>query len=258
MGFQDLEPIFGELKVEWASRQSPEELDRFLFHVHASADTSRLTIHVTNFHSNTWEAVRSVLQLEDMRDDIGIGGSWSEFMEYVMASLKSQDVKLILDGHSNLGNGAASAKLVAQKTKGMPVISISLAKLTGPAASAAIANLSLQLFKAFKSTRELFVEEQNRSVMLTKVISAEREKSESLLKQLDQYSRRPKLQRTNSTDNAGVSALLNNGLQCPEKQAARDTVSTKVTNRVVPAHRRARVRGVLLQDIEDSEDGKKQ
>ncbi|XP_062096146.1 uncharacterized protein LOC133801929 isoform X2 [Humulus lupulus] len=137
--------------------------------------------------------------------------SWEKF-EFLMEKFPHVNLE---DKVRVWAAGAASAKLVAQKTKGMPVISISLAKLTGPAASAAIANLSLQLFKAFKSTRELFVEEQNRSVMLTKVISAEREKSESLLKQLDQYSRRPKLQRTNSTDNAGVSALLNNGLQCP-------------------------------------------
>ena len=34
------------------------------------------------------------------RDDIGIGGSWSEFMDYVTASLRSRDVKLIFDGHS--------------------------------------------------------------------------------------------------------------------------------------------------------------
>lgn len=39
------------------------------------------------------------------RDDIGIGGPWSEFMDYVMASLKSQDVKLILDGNSNSDSG---------------------------------------------------------------------------------------------------------------------------------------------------------
>lgn len=58
-------------------------------------------------------------------------------------------------------SGAAYAKLVAQKTKGMPVISISLTKLTGSAASAAIANLSLALFKAFKSTHELYIEGGN-------------------------------------------------------------------------------------------------
>ena len=55
-------------------------------------------------------------------------------------------------------SGAASAKLVAQKTKGMPVISISLTKLTGSAASEAIAKLSLQLFQAFKNTNESYVE----------------------------------------------------------------------------------------------------
>ncbi|PON33766.1 U2 small nuclear ribonucleoprotein auxiliary factor-like protein [Parasponia andersonii] len=258
MGFEDLEPVFGEARVEWVSKQSGPS-DRFLFHVHAP-DPSRLTIHITDFHSNsTWEAVRSVMQLEDMRDDLGIGGSWSEFMDYVLASFKSRDVKLILDGHSESDNGPAYAKLVAQKTKGMPVISIPLTKLTGSAASAAIANLSLQLFKAFKSTHELYVEgEQDRSIRLTKMISAERERSESIQSQLEQYSKRQKLQKTNSSDNAGVSSLLNNALQSPEKQAARDTGSTKVASRVVPAHRRARVRGVLLQDTEDNEDEKKQ
>lgn len=55
-------------------------------------------------------------------------------------------------------SGAANAKLVAQKSKGMPVISISLTELVGSAASAAIANLSLELFKAFKSIHDLYRE----------------------------------------------------------------------------------------------------
>lgn len=54
--------------------------------------------------------------------------------------------------------GAAYAKLVAQKSKGMPVISISLTKLVGTAGSEAIANLSLQLFEEFKSIHEFYVE----------------------------------------------------------------------------------------------------
>lgn len=37
------------------------------------------------------------------RDEIGIGGLWSEFIDYVVASIKSEDVKLILEGHSNAG-----------------------------------------------------------------------------------------------------------------------------------------------------------
>ncbi|KAK9932992.1 hypothetical protein M0R45_020207 [Rubus argutus] len=43
-----------------------------------------------------------------------------------------------------------------------------------------------------------------------------------------------------------------NGAQnSPEKQATRDAKSTKVVNRVVPAYRRAKVRGAVLQDTED-------
>lgn len=31
------------------------------------------------------------------RDTVGIGGSWSEFVDYVIASIKSEDVKLVLE-----------------------------------------------------------------------------------------------------------------------------------------------------------------
>lgn len=34
------------------------------------------------------------------RDNIGVGGSWSEFVDYVIASLKSEDVKLVLERQS--------------------------------------------------------------------------------------------------------------------------------------------------------------
>lgn len=54
--------------------------------------------------------------------------------------------------------GAAYAKLVAQKSKGMPVISISLTKLVGTAGTEAIANLSLHLFEEFNSIHESYVE----------------------------------------------------------------------------------------------------
>ncbi|GMN19052.1 hypothetical protein TIFTF001_042811 [Ficus carica] len=256
MELEDFQPIFGEPGVECSGNDLVPSRP-FLFHVHA-ADPSHLAFHVTDFHSSTFEALLSVFQLEDMRDDVGIGGSWSEFMDYVTSSLKSRDVKLVLSGHSNSDTGAAKAKLVAQKAKGMPVISISLGKLTGSAASSAIADLSFQLFKAFKTTHELYMEgEQERSIQLQKVILAEREKSESIQRQLEQYSKRQKLPKTNSPNKDIVSASLNNGLQSPEKQAARDAGSTKVTSRVVPVYRRARVRGVLLHDTEDDEDSKK-
>lgn len=65
MGFDNFEPIFGEPKVQWAAAQDSLPLRPFLFHVFAP-DPSTLRIRVTDFHTNTWEAVRSVMQLEDM------------------------------------------------------------------------------------------------------------------------------------------------------------------------------------------------
>ncbi|CAK9173013.1 unnamed protein product, partial [Ilex paraguariensis] len=64
MGFEDLEPIFGQPKAEWSAPNSTP-LRPLLFHVHA-LDPSRLRVLVTDFHSNTYEAVRSVQHLEDM------------------------------------------------------------------------------------------------------------------------------------------------------------------------------------------------
>ncbi|KAK9291815.1 hypothetical protein L1049_019765 [Liquidambar formosana] len=192
-----------------------------------------------------------------MRDNIGVGGSWSEFVDYVIASIKSEDVKLDLKGQS-ISDGVAYAKLVAQKLKGMPLISISLVKLVDSAASEAIANLSLELFKAFKSMQSLFVKEQEYSYQLTKVMSADQDKNESIQSQLELYSKRQKVHKTNVSYKADASVpsmssaiLSSNGLQnSPDKAVTRD----KLTNRVVPAYRRAKVRGAVLQDTEDDKD----
>lgn len=51
--------------------------------------------------------------------------------------------------------GPAYAKLVTQKSKGLPRISISLDKLVGGAASEAMGNVSLELYRAFKTNHEL-------------------------------------------------------------------------------------------------------
>ncbi|CAL5365612.1 unnamed protein product [Camellia sinensis] len=283
MGFDDFEPIFGQAKAEWSTPNSPP-LRPFLFNVHVSG-SSCLKVHVSDFYSNTFEAVRSIEQLEDLRrvimfypwmkndpmalfgsaygrDMIGIGGSWCEFMDYLVASIKSDDVKLILDGQpradvTTTSECAAYAKLVAQKSKGMPLISISLAKLVDANASEVMANLSL--------------EEQDRCCLLTKVISAEQEKTETIQKQLDTflYSKRQKSLKMN--DKSNTDALSATGLQDSpdwvspslessyliqagsDKLAAQNPGSTKVAKRVVPAYRRSKVRGVLLQDT--TEDG---
>ncbi|KAL3584238.1 hypothetical protein D5086_015299 [Populus alba] len=44
-------------------------------------DYNHLKIQVTDYHSNTFEDPKSVMQLDDLRDCIGIGGSWTELVE---------------------------------------------------------------------------------------------------------------------------------------------------------------------------------
>ena len=67
MGFENFEPVFGEPKAEWGRNSEPGSipLRRFLMHVFAP-DYYHLKFHVTDFHFNTFEALTSVLQLEDL------------------------------------------------------------------------------------------------------------------------------------------------------------------------------------------------
>ncbi|KAJ6908269.1 hypothetical protein NC651_018645 [Populus alba x Populus x berolinensis] len=46
-------------------------------------DYNQLKIQVTDNHSNTFEDPKSVMQLDDLRDCIGIGGSWTELVDQV-------------------------------------------------------------------------------------------------------------------------------------------------------------------------------
>ncbi|MCD7449651.1 hypothetical protein HAX54_000881 [Datura stramonium] len=250
MRFDEMEPIFGRLNAEWsAPHKTP--LKPFLFHVHGlPSDPSTLRVCATDFHSNTWDALKSAQELEDMRDRTGIGGSWSDFIDYLIAALKSEDVKLVMDGQSKVG-GAAHAKLVAQKAKGMPRIAISLCKLVDTAATEAMANLSLELYRTFTNVHNLLKAEQQRCCELSNVLSEEKEKNETAQKQLDAvlYSKRQKMQKI-TENTASDTATIGSSLESPVKQAAQ-LPSAKVSNRVVPAHRRARVRGVLLHDTED-------
>ncbi|KAI5672324.1 hypothetical protein M9H77_12688 [Catharanthus roseus] len=252
MGFEEMEPMFGELTAEWPGLPETALLGPFLFLVRAlPTETSAISIQVTDFHSNTWEVLKSRSQLEDMRDSIGIGGSWSDFEEYFIASLKSEDVKLIMDGQSNSG-GAAYAKLIAQKAKGMPRIIISLAKLVDTAANGAMSILSLELYKAYRKAHNLLIKEEKHLCELTNLVSAEQEKNETLQRQLDTmiYPKKQKFQKVNDKVTSEVISVRTSQ-DSPDKRAVQIPASTKTSNRVVPAYRRAKVRGVLLKDTED-------
>nr|GMC93156.1 Leucine-rich repeat-containing protein [Ipomoea batatas] len=179
-----MEPIFWAAhKAEWSAPHT-NPLRPFLLHVHGlPTDPPALRFHVTDFHSKTWEALKTE---------------------------------------------ARPRRHVAQKAKGMPRITILLTKLVDAAASEAVANLSLELYKSLKN-----------------------EKNETIQKQLDGflYPKRQKL--TKVTDKSkSDSASIMDSQNSPDGKAAQQP-STKVINRVVPTRRRAKIRGVLLQDTED-------
>lgn len=54
-------------------------------------------------------------------------------------------------------SGASHAKLIAQKGKGMPRMSVSLAKLSAVVASQAMASLSMELYKEYKNVHKSLV-----------------------------------------------------------------------------------------------------
>ncbi|KAH9327673.1 hypothetical protein KI387_007851, partial [Taxus chinensis] len=93
------------------------------------------------------------------RDEVGIGGSWQDFLSYLGTAFLSDNVRLILGGpaSSDGGYGATSAKVTAQKSKGMPRVSIYLEKLADPSASDAMGNISVEIFRAFKQKSDALV-----------------------------------------------------------------------------------------------------
>ncbi|XP_020690028.2 uncharacterized protein LOC110105022 [Dendrobium catenatum] len=152
--FDGFEPIFGESTAELEEGESFGAVFRrsFLFYVHP-LDSSQLEIVASNFQSNTFKCVLTVMDIDDLRDETGIGGSWNDFVHYLLASLSTGDVKLILDGPENFrtGSSVSHAKLITHKSKGLPRISLLLNGLVNLPAKDATANISSALFNAYKS-----------------------------------------------------------------------------------------------------------
>ncbi|CAH8346350.1 unnamed protein product [Eruca vesicaria subsp. sativa] len=239
--FEGFEPVFGEVIPEHSDpNPNPGLLRRCLFHVYGS-DSFHLTIHVTDFITGAWETILSVSQLDDMRDTVGIGGSWSEFLDYTVASLKSENVKLTIGScfirsYVCVSSHVESARLVSQKAKGMPRVVVTLRKMVDESsASEAMANLSLELFRAFKRTMHLQVEKF--------YMYCDQDKRDAAHNQLERYSGKLDV----------MAPSIDNRQDSPAKQSAREANTIKPSKRV-PAHRRTRKRGALLQDS-DEEDG---
>ncbi|XP_017243046.1 uncharacterized protein LOC108215176 isoform X3 [Daucus carota subsp. sativus] len=256
MDLNGFEPIFKQPKTEWSDPNfSP--LRSFIVCVDAP-DSTELRIQATDFHSNSWMTILSVDQLDDMRDTTGIGGSWSEFLAYVAASIQSEETKLGFEGKSEV-DGPAYAKLIAQKTKGLPKISFPLDKLEAAAATEVRRNVSLALFGAFDTCQSLLVKEREAGQKLKELIAAEQEKSHNLKTKLDSVlsSKRHKshnVKEDGTSQPLSGNTLLGTSGTVENKHGSQKMGPSKVANRVVPAYRRSKVRGVLLQDTEDDAD----
>nr|XP_010911464.1 uncharacterized protein LOC105037474 isoform X5 [Elaeis guineensis]XP_029118283.1 uncharacterized protein LOC105037474 isoform X5 [Elaeis guineensis] len=213
-GFEEFEPIFQEIKADWEQENAGDggDADRrpFLIYVHA-LDSSRLGIVATDYHFHTWERVVPVPELEDLRDDIGIGGTWSEFVDYLLSSLSAGDVKLIMSGQPTSGS------------------------------------------------------ERDHSMRLMGILSSERERNDSLQKQLDALSflSKRKAPKSKTSDKPSIasdtcnnydSILASEMQESSEIPSTKDSHSVKISQRAAPVSRRAKVRGVSLQDIGDIDD----
>ncbi|ONK56448.1 uncharacterized protein A4U43_C10F8820 [Asparagus officinalis] len=282
-GFENLEPIFGEAEPESdaEAKSKSEVLSRpVLFYVHA-LDSIHLEIVVSDFLSHTFNQMFTVFDLDQMRYDIGFGGSWSEFLDYLIASLSLGNVKLtsnppqVLPIHSD----GIHAKLIAQKSKGLPRIALPLSKVMSFSGNEAMADFSLALFRALKDKQKKSIKEHECFLQMKGLLSSEKERNESLQKQLDNLSfvKKRKAHKSKASDKSSFvpdSATNNNTVTVSETQLpssvsetqpsianpadgekpSNDTQPAKASQKVAPTSRRARTRGVSLKDVEDDDD----
>jgi hypothetical protein len=173
--------VFGEAKPPVTIRMRP-----VLFHAHAHAhtdDVSQLCLLATDLHSHAWDRSLFLSDIDDLvspfssqslisisltnrivlfqRDDVGIGGSCSDFLDYLKSCLSSGEVNLLFPH-----NGLDRVHLVATKAKGLPRITISLNTLTHSALNDVIANFSLSLYAAFRTTQDHASRGPTRSIII--------------------------------------------------------------------------------------------
>ncbi|GLJ04728.1 hypothetical protein SUGI_0002120 [Cryptomeria japonica] len=264
---KDFQPLFGEAKAELEAA-TPHALLPFLYIIQA-LDGSKLRVQITDFHSNTWETVKTADQLEQLRDEVGIGGSWHDFLSYLGAAFSSDNVKLILGGPTSSvgGYGATFAKFTAQKSKGMPRVSIYLKKLADPLASDAMGNISVEIFRAFKQKSDALVMAEGHLSQMSVIMASEKEKTEQLQKQLETYGfSNKKRGRKVASSQSIYPPMRDTSLQSEIDATPLQTQTPPETSqplvlgkpptvkskaRAAPASRRAKQRGVHLADNDD-------
>uniref|UniRef100_A0ACD5U5E6 Uncharacterized protein n=1 Tax=Avena sativa TaxID=4498 RepID=A0ACD5U5E6_AVESA len=236
--------VFGEAKPEGYPTPRP-----ILFRAHARS-AAVLRVAATDCHSLAWDCSLSVSDLDDLRDDVGIGGSWSDFLDYLKSSLSSGEVKLLFAADQlRKSPGPDGTKLVATKAKGLPRIAISLHRVTGAAVSDVVAEISLALYAAYRTTLERASREQEQMSQLMGSLSSEREKNEIMQKQLEALSfldkrkaTKPKLMADDVPSVSGVTLGSDQATALVQQQIPVPSPSkvppAKATKRVAPKPRR--------------------
>ncbi|CAO2202323.1 unnamed protein product [Urochloa humidicola] len=208
--------VFGEAQPEYGDRDADAlPLRPVLFHAHARSE-GPLRVVATDLRSLAWHCSLDLDDLQDLQDDVGIGGSCSDFLDYLHSSFSSAQVKLLFPA----AQGPHTAQLVATKAKGLPRITLSLHPVAASELKDAIADFSLALYASYKTKQEGASREQERVSQLMESLASEREKNEK-----------------------------QTSVASPSKVAP-----AKATKRVAHVSRRARVRGALLQDDDDDNE----
>lgn len=237
----------------------------FVFLLHSS-DGKSLRLHISDFHSNTWQAVRTPELLEDLRDQVGLGGSWDDFLQYIQDAFSSENVQIILGGPASSigGQGATSARVVAQKSKGMPRITLNLEKLTGPSSKDAMGLITVELLKAYKNRSNALETAQKAISELTESLTKAKEEMSVLQEQVDATGYRGKRRgrvgaSQFSTDAIDASLSQFDGKTGSSSGTKAEDSKSKSTGKLIPlrqkvhlAHaKRAKQRGARLADDGD-------
>jgi len=254
--------VFGEAKPEKSDNQA-DALPRrpVLFRAHSHSQGS-LRVVATDLNSLAWHTSLDLDGLRDLQDDVGIAGSWSDFLDYLNSSLSSGHVRLLFP---DAARGPDTVELVATKAKGLPRITISLDRVAASELKDVIADFSLALYESYKTKQEHASREHHQVSQLMQSLASEREKNEVMQKQLEALSfldkrkaTKPKLVTDQvpsvssvppSSDQIIVPAQQQTPVALPSK-----VPPAKATKRLAPVSRRARVRGALLQDTEENDD----
>ncbi|TKW23660.1 hypothetical protein SEVIR_3G001400v4 [Setaria viridis] len=252
--------VFGEAKPENDADALPRR--PVLFHAHAHSQ-GPLRVVATDLRSLAWHCSLDLDDLQDLQDDVGIGGSCSDLLDYLYSSLSSGQVRIRFP--VDQGPGTATAKLVATKAKGLPLITLSLHPVAASELEDAIADFSIALYASYKTTQEHASREQERLSQLMDSLASEREKNEVMQKQLEALSFLDKRKATKQklvTDQvpsvSGAPPVSDQVIVPVQQQTSVASPSkvppAKAVKRVAPVPRRARVRGALLQDTEENDD----